>query len=149
MEKFLAYQALKSKEPMEKIARAGNPLLFSPAYEYALGNFEKSIEAFHKISENYVPPNTHLASSYFKAGRIQQSDSIINLLIKNERDQPGVSFQLALTYAARGDKKKTLEWYTKAYARRDIYILFTRVCPDLEIIMNEPEVKNILKEIGI
>lgn len=149
MEKFLAYQSLKSKEPMEKIAKAGIPLLYTPVYEYALGNFEKSIAAFDKISKNYVQPYAHLASSYFKADQIHKSDSIINLLMKDEHDHPGVSFQLAVIYAARGDKKKTLEWYIKAYARRDFYILLTRVCPDLEIIMDEPEVKRILKEIGV
>ena len=147
IEKFLAYQSLKLKEPMEKIARAGDPLLYTPAYEYALGNFEKSIAAFHKISKNYVYPYAHLASAYFKAGHTQKSDSIINLLMKNE--QPGVDFQLAVIYAVRGDKKKTLEYYIKAYARRDFYVLFTRICPDLEIIMDEPDVKQILKEIGI
>ena len=149
MEKFLAYQGLKAKEPMEKIARAGEPLLYTPVYEYALGNFENSIAAFHKLDTNYVRPYAHLASSYFKAGHTQLSDSIINILMKDEPDHSGVDFQLAVVYAARGDKKKALEWYVKAYARKDFYVLFTRICPDLEIIMEEPEVKRILKEIGV
>ena len=149
MEKFLAYQGLKAKEPMEKIARAGEPLLYTPVYEYALGNFENSIAAFHKLDTNYVRPYAHLASSYFKAGHTQQSDSIINILMKDEPGHSGVDFQLAVVYAARGDKKKALEWYVKAYARKDFYVLFTRICPDLEIIMEEPEVKRILEEIGV
>lgn len=69
--------------------------------------------------------------------------------MKDEPDHSGVDFQLAVVYAARGDKKKALEWYVKAYARKDFYVLFTRICPDLEIIMEEPEVKRILEEIGV
>ena len=69
--------------------------------------------------------------------------------MKNEPDHPGVDFQLAVIYAARGDKKNALEWYIKAYERKDFYVLFTRICPDLEIIMEEPEVKKILKAILI
>jgi len=48
-----------------------------------------------------------------------------------------------------GDRQKALRWYISVYQKHDIGITSTLFNTNLKLIVNEPEVQNILKEIGI
>jgi Flp pilus assembly protein TadD len=90
-----------------------------------------------------------VAAAYYKQGKVEKSDSIINQLIIKSEKEKNIDFNLALIFAARGEKKKALQWYKSAYTKHDLGTIYVRLYSPLKLIINEPEVKQILKEIGL
>ncbi len=90
-----------------------------------------------------------LASAYFKAGMVEKSDSIINQLISRSDLERNIDYQLAIIFSARGEKEKAVKWYKSAYLKHDLGMISTLFNTDLKLIINEPDVQKILKEIGI
>lgn len=90
-----------------------------------------------------------LASAYFKRGMVEKSDSIVNQLEKRSEHERNVDYQLAVIFSARGDKEKAVKWYKSAYLKHDLGLTSTLFNTDLKLIINEPEIQKILKEIGV
>ena len=79
----------------------------------------------------------------------EKCDSIVNQLITRSGHERNIDFQLASIYGAMGDKQKALTWYKSAYQNHDVGIISTLFNTDLKLIVNEPDVQNVLREIGI
>jgi TolB-like protein len=116
---------------------------------YQLGDYDKAIKGFLTGNTNDLEITPYLASSYFKAGMTEKCDSIVNQLITRSSHERNIDFQLASIYGAMGDRQKALVWYKSAYQKHDIGITSTLFRTDLKLIVSEPEVQHILKEIGI
>lgn len=116
---------------------------------YQLGVYDEAIKGFLTGNINDLEITPYLASSYFKAGMTEKCDSIVNQLIIRSNHERNIDFQLAIIYGAMGDRQKALMWYKSAYQRHDVGITSTLFNTNLKLIVNEPEVQNILKEIGI
>jgi adenylate cyclase len=116
---------------------------------YQLGDYDEAIKGFLTGNTNDLEITPYLASSYFKAGMTEKCDSIVNQLIIRSNHERNIDFQLAIIYSAMGDRQKALMWYKSAYQKHDVGITSTLFNTNLKLIVNEPEVQNILKEIGI
>jgi TolB-like protein len=144
------YSNLKDTVSIQKLLNAYSGPRFTKALlYYELGDYDEAIGGFLTGNTNDLEIAPYLASSYFKIGMTEKCDSIVNQLIRRSTNERNIDFQLAIIFGAKGDKQKALMWYLSAYQKHDIGIISTLFTTDLKLIVNEPEVKNILKVIGI
>lgn len=147
IEKFSAYYGLQDSVGMNAIRNAERPEFLIPIYDYYLGHYLKSSREFDPANPFLILG--HLGAAYYKAGFKTKSDSMLSTVLRLPDESPHKDIQLALIYGARGDRKKTLEWYKKAFEGHDYIILYTRVISDFKIILEAPEVKTIFEKIGL
>jgi tetratricopeptide (TPR) repeat protein len=147
---------LKDTATIRKILSSySGPGSIKASLQYELGNYDEVIKELlaertgESMNAMGVPLSSFLASAYYKVGIVEKSDSIINQLIRLSDQKRNIDFGLAFTFAARGDKEKALKWYKSAYLKHDLGITGTLFNTDLKLIIKEPEVQKILKEIGI
>ncbi len=151
IEKFFAYRMLNDTSSIRGLLNNAKPRdQMIPSYEYELGDYEHSI--LHTLSQGnidaYFPSQFLLASAFFKLGYKNKSDSIINILIEQSGKTRNIDYNLAVVFASRGEKEKAINWFKNAYKKHDLWIYSARFTPDIRLIIDEPEIKKILKEIG-
>ena len=79
--------------------------------------------------------------------RVQESDAALNELIKNEAEL--AAYQIAETYAYRGDKDKAFEWLERARRQRDPGLPGLRKDPLLENLHDDPRWNAFLSTMGL
>jgi TolB-like protein len=156
VEKTVTYSMIKDTAAIRRILSSySGPGSYKASFHYMLGNYDDAIKELLDVSARKsmnawgVPFSSLLASSYYKAGLVEKSDSTLNQLLKLADTERNIDFGLAVAFAARGDKGKALKWYKSAYLKHDLGITGTLFNTDLKLIINEPEVQKILKVIGI
>jgi len=145
LEKFLSYSGLQDVPGMKAMRATGRPEDLMAAYDYMLGDYAKSAGNFKAPFLILV----HIGSAYHKAGMAQKADSVLNQVLRLPAGSPHKEIMLAQLYGSRGEKQLALNWYIKAYEKRSYIVLYTRVIPDLKILLDEPKVKEIIAKIGI
>lgn len=144
------YANLKDTASIKKLLRSfSGPGSAKAFLHYQLGDYNEAIKEFLKGNTKDLEITPYLASSYFKAGMTEKCDSIVNQLIIRSNQERNIDFQLAIIYGAMGDTQKALMWYKSAYQKHDVGVTSTLFNTNLKLIVNEPEVQNILREIGI
>jgi len=104
----------------------------------ALAEFEREPDPdFHAVG----PP-----MAYDALGRKAEAD---RALAAAERTTKGAAYQIALIYAARKDQQKTLEWLERAYAARDVGMLWIKGEPFLEFLKAEPRFQALLHKMHL
>jgi TolB-like protein len=156
VEKLLTYAVTRDTVSIRKILSSySGPGSIKASIYYELGNYKEAInellaEYTEESMNSYgIPLSALLASAYYKAGMVEKSDSLLNQLINLAEKERNIDFSLAFNFAARGDKENSLKWYKSAYLKHDLGITSTLYTTDLKLIINEPEIQKILKEIGI
>lgn len=154
-EKMFIYSFMKDTANLNNLLKeiTGPKYAIAQIY-YELGEYEKVIQMLGEIPIESKNPwgfslSALLASAFYKIGMIDKSDHIINQLIKLSGTKRNIDFSLAAAYAARGDNANAVRWYKSAYLKHDIGITTTLFNSDLRLITHEPEVRNILREIGM
>jgi hypothetical protein len=79
--------------------------------------------------------------------RVPESDAALNELIKNESEL--AAFQIAQTYAYRGDKDKAFEWLERARRQRDPGLGDLLKDPLLENLHSDPRWNAFLHTMGL
>jgi tetratricopeptide (TPR) repeat protein len=79
--------------------------------------------------------------------RVQESDAALNELIKNEAEL--AAFQIAETYAYRGEKDKAFEWLERALRQRDPGLGGLHKDPLLENLYDDPRWNTFLRTMGV
>jgi TolB-like protein/class 3 adenylate cyclase len=79
--------------------------------------------------------------------RISESDAALNELIKNQGEL--AAYQIAETYAYRGDKDKAFEWLERARRQRDPGLGQLRRDPLLENLHDDPRWEKFLQSMGL
>ena len=79
--------------------------------------------------------------------RVQESDAALNELIKNEAEL--AAFQIAETYAYRGDKDNAFEWLERARRQRDPGLGGLHKDPLLENLYDDPRWNAFLHTMGV
>ena len=155
-EKISIYANLKDTVSIHKILSSFKGQEYNKAsIYYELGNYPETIKILSAEdigdSKNVwsLPLSSILSRAYFKVGMVAKGDSIVNQLIKLSDHERNIDFSLACIFSAIGDKEKSVKWFNSAYAKHDLGITSTLFNTDLKLIINEPEVQKILKEIGI
>ncbi len=150
-EKFFAYRMLYDTVSIRVLLNNATPRdQMVPYYEYELGEYGKTIVHTLNLDHNdsYYSSMSLLASAYFKLGNKEKSDSIINILIEQSAKKRNIDFNLAVVFASRSEKENAIKWFKSAYRKHDLWIYGARFTPDFRSVIDETEVRDILKNMG-
>lgn len=153
IERLIAYRSLNDTLKIRKWLNSKNDSArinpYKAAYFYELGDYKGSIESFKKLGIDFIWPTNYLASAYYKAGMIAESDSILNEMIRLSATERNYDLGLSVSYAARKDKVNAIKWFKSAYEKHDYWLPYARGDADLKLILNEPEIIEILRKLEL
>jgi len=89
-----------------------------------------------------------LARALALSGDRQGAERLIDELKSRARDQYISSYNIALIYAALGDREQTFDYLEKAYDKESIDLLLAKVDPRLDQFRGEADFQKLLVKIG-
>lgn len=122
---------------------------YEAAYLYELGQYEESVKSFERAGLDFIWPTSYLASAYYKAGMVAKSDSAIASMITLSATERNYDLALAVVYAARKDKANAIVWFKRAFEKHDYWLPYSRGDADLKLIIDEPEVVELLRQLNL
>lgn len=153
IERLIVYRSLndtlKIRERLHSKIDYDRTQPYEAAYFYELGDYQQSIKSFKNAGTDFIWPTSYLGSAYYKAGLVNKSDSIINQMIHLSSTERNYDLGLSVIYAARKDKANAIKWFKSAYEKHDFWLPYSRGDADLKLIINEPEVVEILQKIKL
>jgi len=82
---------------------------------------------------------------YAVAGRKAEAHALLEEL----KARLGSEFEIALIHIGLGDIDQAFEWLEKAYNKRDQYLLYLRVDPNMDTLRSDPRFANLLRRVGL
>ena len=132
--------------------------LFTPAqhtlglaYEQ-MGKYEEAIAAFEKAltgSGRNPVPLAAMAHAYARAGRRREATEKLNELRQFAREAYVPPYWFALLHTGLGEKDAAFEWLERAYAGRDVWLVWLKREPRFDVLRSDPRLENLLRRIGL
>jgi serine/threonine-protein kinase len=82
-------------------------------------------------------------------GKHAEADKYIARAIGDEQVANGAAYQIALVYAARGDKDRAFTWFERAYRQRDAGMLWIKYDPLLKGLRSDPRFAALVAKVGV
>lgn len=107
-------------------------------------------EAINVLEEEAKSPGARtlfsavLAYCYAVAGRRAEA---LHLLEKLEAGT-GSEFEIALVHIGLGDKDQAFAWLAKAYQKKDQFLLYLKVDPNMDTLRSDPRFADLLHRVG-
>ena len=142
----LAIEQLKKTIEMERTFPLSH-LFLAMAYRQK-GMFQ---EAIKEIEEEVKLPGARrlfsavLAYFYAVAGRKAEARAILQQL----KSSSGAEFEIALIHIGLGDTGQAFEWLEQAYNKRDQYLLYLKVDPNLDTLRSDPRFSTLVNKVGL
>lgn len=142
----MAIEQLKKTIEMERTFPLSH-LFLAMAYRQK-GMYE---EAIKEIEEEAKLPGARrlfsavLAYFYAVAGRRAEARAILQQL----KSSSGAEFEIALIHIGLGDTGQAFEWLEQAYNKRDQYLLYLKVDPNLDTLRSDPRFSNLVNKVGL
>jgi TolB-like protein/Flp pilus assembly protein TadD len=115
------------------------------AYE-RLGNSEQALDALKKAEA--LSGNSKMLSlrGYIlaKSGRTNQAEEVLRTLKGIDRERYVPPYAMALVYAGLGQRDSAFEWLDRAYADRDVHLVFL-VDPKWDPFRDDPRFRALVK----
>ena len=86
-----------------------------------------------------------LAYFYAVAGRKSEARAILQQL----KSSWGAEFEIALIHIGLGDTDQAFEWLEQAYNKRDHYLLYLKVDPNLDTLRSDPRFSTLVNKVGL
>ena len=113
--------------------------------EQAVQEFKKAVEAANGDAFFVAA----LGHAYAVAGNRREAEKIIESLTTRAKKSYVSPFDLALIYAALGEKDKAFALLDKAVAEHSTFLVYTRWEPRLDPLRSDPRFQGLLKRIGL
>ncbi len=94
-------------------------------------------------------PISALSAAYYLSGKKAEGLQRLERLLALRRDRFVSSYDIAVFYAAIGDRKQTLDWLDKAIEERAGLLVYLRVDPIWDSVRDDPRFEKIVKQVGI
>ncbi len=119
-------------------------------HEQAIAEFKKAVELTNKNSPLFSPFYlAGLAHSYALAGRRSDAEQVLQGLLERARRSYVSPFDIALIYAALGEKDTAFAWMAKAVAERSTWLVYSKWEPRLDPLRSDPRFQDLLRRIGL
>jgi tetratricopeptide (TPR) repeat protein len=119
-------------------------------HEQAIAEFKKAVELTNKNSPDFSPFYlAGLARSYAVAGRRSDAEQVLQGLLGRARQSYVSPFDIALIYAALGEKDTAFAWMEKAVAERSTWLVYSKWEPRLDPLRSDPRFQDLLRRIGL
>jgi TolB-like protein/DNA-binding winged helix-turn-helix (wHTH) protein/Flp pilus assembly protein TadD len=112
-------------------------------YEPAIAEFEKSVQ----LSGGSPTCIANLARAYAASGRRSEAEKLLSDLKKRSSPNASLASQIAIVYAALGDKDQAMNWLEKGYEERINPGALLR--PGLDPLRSDPRFQNLVRRIGL
>lgn len=115
----------------------------------AKGMYVESLAIMEKASQ---PNNTFYAQmgySYAKLGRRSDSEAVINKWKEAEKTTYVMSYWVAVTYAALGEKDAAFAELEKAYQSHDWFLQRLKTDPFMDPLRNDPRFNDMIKRLNL
>jgi TolB-like protein/Flp pilus assembly protein TadD len=154
----LGYRLHLARRYDEAIAEEKNVIAMDPgmtygyvAMGYALwgkGQYKDAIEAYQdaiRVGDTSTSTQVYLGSAYAYAGDREKAQAILNKL-RSSIESPA---ELAILYAALGDKEAAFASLEKGYEEHDLQMQFLKVDPEYDPLRSDPRFDGLLKKVGL
>jgi tetratricopeptide (TPR) repeat protein len=119
-------------------------------HEQAIAEFKKAVELTNKDSPLFSPFYlAGLAHAYALAGRRSDAEQVLQGLLERARQSYVSPFDIALIYAALGEKDTAFAWMAKAVAERSTWLVYSKWEPRLDPLRSDPRFQDLLRRIGL
>jgi serine/threonine protein kinase/TolB-like protein/Flp pilus assembly protein TadD len=118
-------------------------------HEQAIAEFKKAVELTDKNSPDFSPFFlAGLGHSYALAGRRSDAEQVLRGLLGRARKSYVSPFDIALIYAALGEKDTAFTWMEKAVEERSTWLVYSKWEPRLDPLRSDPRFRDLLRRIG-
>jgi len=119
-------------------------------HDQAIASFKKAVE----LTKNNAPLLTSffvagLGHAYAVAGRRSDAETVLQELLERARQSYVSPFDIALIYAALGEKDAALAWMTKAVAERSTWLVYSKWEPRLDPLRNDSRFQDLVRRVGL
>ena len=154
---YILYSARRYDEAIEDLQKTLEldrnsifPLLYL-GYNYsAKGMYREAIAAYNELIKlEGVTSRTQifLGAAYAKAGERERAQAILRQLqTSKEYVSPG---ELAILYAAQGEREQAFASLEKAYAAHDFQLQYLGVDPAFDPLRSDPRFQDLLRRVGL
>jgi Flp pilus assembly protein TadD len=152
---FQARQYDAAVEQLQKTIRM-NPhfwvghLHLGKVYEQK-GMYQAAIEEFTKardLSEGNSETIASLGHAYALSGRQDAARNVLEELQRQSRTSYIPPYNIAMIYAALGEKDHALDWLEKGYETRDVHMIFLKVDPKWDSFRTDSRFQGLLERMG-
>ena len=149
---FQARQYDAAVEQLQKTIRM-NPhfwvgyLHLGKVYEQK-GMYREAIEEFTKardLSEGNSETIASLGHAYALSGRQNAARNVLEELQRQSQKSYVPPYNIAMIYAALGEKDHALDWLEKGYEARDVHMIFLKVDPKWDSFRSESRFQDLLQ----
>jgi TolB-like protein len=154
-EGFIYYFARQYERALDVTRTVRNLRINVPDWTFLQGaiyaeqhEYPDSITAFQKAGNG---PYTlgHLGNAYASAGNATSArDAIAHLKNSVQRDGVG-RYEIALVYAALGEKDQAFDWLEKSYRAHDVGLVYLKVDPCLDPLRSDQRFESLLSRVGL
>ena len=150
---FVYYFARRYDDALDDVQRAARLPHPPKEFYFALGDIyvEKHMyeEATQKFKDLEGPHALgHLGNIYAREGKTAEAENIISQL-KREVERSGIGrYEIALIYAALGEKDNAFSWLETAFQSRDKGILYLKIDPCVDSLRSDPRFQKLIARAG-
>jgi tetratricopeptide (TPR) repeat protein len=149
---FFARQPDQAIEQLKKTIEMERTFPLSHLF-LAMAYREKGMydEAIREIEEEAKLPGARrlfsavLAYFYAVAGRKAEARALLEQL----KSSSGAEFEIALIHIGLGNTDQAFEWLEKAFSKRDQYLLYLKVDPNMDPLRSDPRFANLISRVGL
>ncbi|GGH05712.1 TPR end-of-group domain-containing protein [Silvibacterium dinghuense] len=151
---FAYYYARQYDEAFAQIQRANsfapNPAetIFPLGVIYAeQGQYQQAIDELKKLGDT---PHAlgHAGNAYARMGQPAQARKMIENLEAHVQKEGVGRYEIALVYAALGEKDQAFAWLEKSLDAHDKGLTFLKVDPCLDPLRNDPRFQDLVRRVG-
>jgi Flp pilus assembly protein TadD len=114
-----------------------------------MGMHEQAIAEFQKRAAPGSGGSGDLGVAYALSGRRSEALEEIDKLRELSKQRYVAPYNLALIYAALGDKENALEWLDRAYEDRSTRLVWVKVDPQLDRLRSERRFAELLRRMNL
>jgi tetratricopeptide (TPR) repeat protein len=113
--------------------------------EEAIPQFKQAMNAM-KGTPLFVAALGH---AYAMAGQRTEAEQILKTLLEQSKTSHVSAFDIALIYAALGNKDTAFQWLDRAVNERSTFLVYSKWEPRLDPLRSDPRFKKLLGQVGL
>jgi len=111
------------------------------------GMYERALDEFNKL-EGQPHAIGHAGNAYARMGRTDEARSMIQKLQEHVQKEGVGRYEIALIYAALGEKDAAFEWLDKSFVARDKGLTYLRIDPCLDPLRSDTRFAELVRRVG-
>ncbi len=115
----------------------------------AKGMYAESLLISEKTFQSDFPFSAQEGYAYAKSGRRKEAEEVIKRLKEDEKTKYVMSYWIAATYAALGERDAAFAELEKSYQARDWFLQRLKVDPFMDSLRDDPRFKDLLRRLNL